>query len=59
MTMGEKVNWTFRERGVEAIRRRQHRIGLSSRVHQAGRHRQEGPIGLVWGLDFVGRAVGD
>lgn len=45
MTMEEKVNWTFREPGVEAIRGRQHRIGLSNRVHQAEQHQQEGLIG--------------
>ena len=45
--MEEKVNWTFREPGVEAIRGRQHRIGLSNRVHQAQQHQQEGSIGLL------------
>jgi hypothetical protein len=47
MTMEEKVNWTFREPGLEAIRGRQQRIGLSNHVHQPGQHQQEGPIGLL------------
>lgn len=53
MTMEEKVNWTFREPGLEAIRGRQHRIGLSNHVHQAEQHQQEGSIGLLQGSEFV------
>jgi hypothetical protein len=61
MTMEKKVNWTFREPGLEAIRGRgrQHRIGLSNYVHQAQQHQQEGPIGLLQGSEFVEQTVGD